>query len=151
MMPTITPLYCNPFFRICKQNFRIFENFFRGKGQKSKKAENLPPKQAENRPEKPSQGHLPADSSHGQPQGVGKAQVAQADAEAQIQPAEEGTGKKKQIGTGCPPGPQGPQKIVDPSQRTPDETCPEEALGIQRRGRHLSRRLSQPPDCRGSS
>ena len=103
------------------------------------------PKSSKDRYQQPTQGPVKSQASNPQPQGIGRANIAAADAEAQVQPRPEDPQQKEAIGKGRPFGPQRPEKSINQTQSAAQSQGPQEKSGGYLRWGHPSSRPSQPP------
>jgi hypothetical protein len=89
------------------------------------------PKKGKKPTKNPTDGFLPEKKPQKKPCGVTKAQVAPADAEAQMQPSNPQGSQKQQIRKGRQTGAKGAQKVVNKPQNHADQTGRTEAACCQ--------------------
>jgi hypothetical protein len=77
-------LYCNPFFRICKQYFYKFQKFFPRNQEKPEQSPHLFPEKETKGLKPPGRGKLPERKSCQDPQGTDHADITVADGKAHI-------------------------------------------------------------------
>ena len=149
-MPTVIPSYCNPFFRRCKHIFSKFQKNFSGKGKKRPNLYQSFPYFGHHRPQQPSRPPNPQKTAREHPRGGAEPHIPPADAESEINRGPQGGQDEQAVGQGGVPGPQRPQKFIPRTQSQAEQHGLAKPGRGHRRGRHPSRRRSQPP-WRGSS
>ncbi|MCI7808696.1 hypothetical protein MR626_05340 [bacterium] len=108
----IIPLYCNPFFPRCKQNFRKMQKFFSGQGQKSPQISQLFPKQPKNRPQSLSSGTFPDHTACRQSGKIPHPKIPTADPKGEKKPDPDCPQQESPIGQRRMPGPGRTQEAV---------------------------------------
>jgi hypothetical protein len=106
--PKILTLYCNPFFRRCKQFFYKKQKIFQRQCQNPEKSSYEIPKTEKQGAQPASCGELPEEDAGNQPEKIAQSDIPAANGEVQNQPKPGKPRNKQQI----------PQKIASPSQGT---------------------------------